>query len=391
MLPVIFSTAAEPTNTKECSMARRRYQRGSVTLRNGNWTGRYLEDVRTASGEIIRVHKRIFLGTKTDVPTEKLARRKFEPILAEVNNSTQPKTALTLNDFLVRWEPLGMPKTETARNFRSAITKYLKPVFGNQQLTLIGTEQIQHFISTTQTGASNTHNILKCFRAIWKSAKAWGYVSHNPFVDLILPSIQQSEQRFFSEQELCLILNSAPEPDKTLYWMLAQTGLRIGEILALTWNTLDLAGATASVTSSVARGKLREQVTKTKTAKRVIPLSPRLVDHLFTFRTTTWQENSLNLVFANTKGNPWKAENLLEGRLQPLLEALGLPRAGFHAFRHASATILSRMNVPMEIRRARLGHTDEEMTLRYTHVIDDDARQIAAGFDQFLLPREVGV
>ncbi len=34
-----------------------------------------------------------------------------------------------------------------------------------------------------------------------------------------------------------------------------------------------------------------------------------------------------------------------------------------------------------------MGHTDEEMTPRYTHVIEEDAREVAASFDQFLLPR----
>lgn len=382
----IIPVAAAPA--KELSLARRRYQKGTVELKNGGWTGRFLEDRMDASGNITRVHKRVFLGAKSEL-TEKLARRKFEPIMAEINNSTQPKTVITLTDFLVRWEPLGMPKTETARNFRSALAKYLKPSFGNQQLSQIQTEQLQRFISQTQTGAANMHNIIKCFRTIWKSAKAWGYVSTSPFEGLVLPSILKTEQRYFSEGEICRILNAAPEPDKTLYWLLAQTGLRIGEILALTWETLDLDKAAVFVTSSVARGKLREQVTKTQTAKRVIPLSPRLVEHLFTFRTEIWRENPRGLVFANSKQNPWKAENLLEGHLQPLLEALGIPKAGFHAFRHASATILSRMRVPAEIKRARMGHTEDEMTLRYTHVIEEDARKVAAGFDNFLLPEAV--
>ena len=75
-----------------------------------------------------------------------------------------------------------------------------------------------------------------------------------------------------------------------------------------------------------------------------------------------------------------------EFRLKPLLAGLEIAQAGFHAFRHASATILSRMKVPMEFRRARMGHTDEEMTPRYTHVVEEDAREVAASFDQFLLP-----
>lgn len=383
--------AAAETSMGE-NLMRRRYQKGTIELKGGNWTGRFLEDVRFPDGKISRVHKRVFLGTKLDIPTEKLARRKLEPIMAEINNSTQPKTVITLADFLLRWEPLGMPKTETARNFRSAISKYLKPQFGFQQLTQIHTEEIQRFISQTNTGPANMHNILKCFRAIWKSARAWGYVSHNPFEGIILPALEKNEQRFFTEQELCLILNASPEPDKTMYWLLAQTGLRIGEILALTWDTVDtenIQNGILQVQTTVARGKLRENKTKTKTAKRVIPLSPRLTEHLSIFRKKLWAANPANLLFANSKQNPWKADNLLKHHLQPLLAELKLEPAGFHAFRHGSATILSRMKVPMEIRRARIGHTDDEMTLRYTHVIEEDARKVAADFDGFLLPEMV--
>lgn len=366
-------------------MARRRYQKGSVVLRNGNWSGRYLEDVRTADN-VTRVHRRVFLGTVKDVPTRKLALRKLEPLLTPINSGDyQAKTLATLNEFLVRWEPLAMPKTETARNFRSALNKYLKPAFGKTQLSNIQTETLQRFISQTQTGGANMRNIIKCLRSIWKSAKAWGYVQHNPFQDLILPKIESSEQRFFTEAELKMIIDAAPEPFKTLYWILGQTGLRIGEVLALTWETLNLETGVVQVKNSVARGKLRENLTKTKAAKRVIPLSPRLLDHLALFEQRS-TPNAHGLIFVNSKRNPWKAENLLEGHLQPLLDKLGIERAGFHAFRHASATILGRMDASVEQRIKRMGHTDQNMTQIYTHVVDEDARKIAAQFDDYILP-----
>jgi integrase len=262
----------------------------------------------------------------------------------------------------------------------------IKPAFGPVQLAGIQTERLQRFISTVPTGAPNIHNIVKCLRAVWKSARAWGYASHNPFDGLVMPTIEKSEQPFFTYAEVCQILAAAPEPDKTLYWLLAQTGLRIGEVLALTWETVDLENSIIQVRGTVARSKVREYKTKTKAAKRLIPLSPRLQEHLSVFRTRLWRENSLGLLFANSVGKPHSADNFLIYRLQPLLETLKLETAGFHAFRHASATILSLMKVPMEIRLARMGHMEEEMTLKYTHVIDAAAREVARGFDQLLLP-----
>jgi integrase len=379
----------EPTRGSPASMRehlRRRYQKGTLELHNGKWTLRFLEDIHTASGQIRRKARRVYLGGSPPQMTKKMALRIAEPVIARVNSSTQPKTVITLAGFLVGWEPLGMPKTETARNFRSALNKYLKPTFGKTRLSDIQTEEIQRFISMTPTGAANMRNIIKCFRSIWKSARAWGYVSHNPFDGIILPTIEKTEQRFFTVAEIRLILTYALEPFRTLYWVLAQTGLRIGEVLALTWDTVDLESGVVLVCASVARGKLRENKTKSKNSKRIIPISPCLQQHLSMFRTKLWQVNPHNLLFANTKQNSWKAENLLEGHLQPLLAELKIKHAGFHAFRHANATLLSLMDVPMEIRRARMGHTVTETTMIYTHVIEARAREVASGFDHFLLP-----
>jgi integrase len=360
-----------------------------VELHNGNWTVRYLEDVLEADGTIKRHNRRKYLGGAPPKMTEKMAHRMAEPIMAEVNCTTKPKQMATFNEFLARWTPMCMPKTETARNFKSSLNKYLVPAFGKKQLSEIQTEDLQRFVSQTKTGAGNLHNVMKVFRTVWKSAKAWGYVKHNPFVDVIMPPIKKAEQRFFSEAELCRILTAAPEPFRTLYWILAQTGLRIGEVLALTWECVNVELGTIEVRGSVARGKLREGETKSDAAKRLIPISPRLTEHLAIYQTKIWTANDLNLLFANGEGKPWHADSLLDRIFQPFLESLGIEKAGFHAFRHASATILSRMKVPMEIRRARMGHTDEEMTLRYTHVIDEDARLVASNFDQFLLPETV--
>lgn len=94
------------------------------------------------------------------------------------------------------------------------INKYLKPAFGRRQLSEIQTDDIQRFVVQVQTGVPNKHNIIRSFRTIWKSAKAWGYDRHNPFEDLILPAMVKSEQRYFTEAELCRILSRPPSRTK---------------------------------------------------------------------------------------------------------------------------------------------------------------------------------
>jgi integrase len=57
------------------------------------------------------------------------------------------------------------------------------------------------------------------------------------------------------------------------------------------------------------------------------------------------------------------SEPVVKRKLRPLLESLGIQRGGLHAFRHFSATMMDRLNAPLELRQQRLGHSDAELTL----------------------------
>lgn len=295
------------------------------------------------------------------------------------------KPPLTLRQFLLVWEPIARPKYKpsTWRNLQSALRRVLA-YFGDMMLSDVSTEVLEGFIAKQKTSPAHLRNLVKYFRIIWKSAKKWGYVSFNPFFEVEFPRSSRKEPRFFTEPELSSILDAAIEPDRTLYWLLAQTAIRIGEAIALTWDTVDLELCNISIRTSVWRGEI--QTPKSNASVRTIPLSPRLTEHLAKYQEF-WTPNPHNLLFANTKGKPWKADNLLTHHLHPLLKRLEIQRTGFHAFRHASATILDRMKAPLKIRQQRMGHASAEITLsRYTHVIDEDARAVAASFDRFISP-----
>ena len=299
------------------------------------------------------------------------------------------KPSLTLRQFLLVWEPIAKPKYKpsTWKNLQSAMRRVIV-CFGEMKLTDVSTEVLEGFIAKQQTSPAHVRNLIKYFRIIWKSAKKWGYVNFNPFSEVEFPRSSHKEPRFFTEPELSKILDSAPEPDKTLYWLLAQTAIRIGEAVALTWDTVDFELGNISIRTSVWRGEI--QTPKSNASVRTIPLSPLLSEHLAKYRDF-WTRNPYNLLFANTKGKPWKADNLLVHHLHPLLKELGIQRTGFHAFRHASATILDRMKAPLKVRQQRMGHASAEITLsRYTHVIDEDAKAVAASFDQFIGPSKPG-
>ena len=76
-----------------------------------------------------------------------------------------------------------------------------------------------------------------------------------------------------------------------------------------------------------------------------------------------------------------------ETELQPLLDSLGIKRAGLHAFRHANLTFMDRLGVPVKVRMQRVGHSDSALTLgTYTHIASEDDLRFAGQLGRILRP-----
>src|ERR1041385_5051402 len=122
--------------------------------------------------------------------------------------------------------------------------------------------------------------------------------------------------------------------------ILAETGIRGGEICGLRIEDLDLDAAVLYVRQSVWRGKL--QTVKSRKGNRRFPVSAQLAEHLRAF-LSRWRSNGLGLLFATSKGTPWDHSLVRKRKFHPLLKKLQIPQCGFHAFRHGNATLLDQI------------------------------------------------
>jgi integrase len=93
-----------------------------------------------------------------------------------------------------------------------------------------------------------------------------------------------------------------------------------------------------------------------------------------------YRQNGQGLVFANRRGRPFSANKLREKKLRPLLLSLGIPLAGFHAFRHGVATTLIDQGASITTVGAQLRHSDPRITLGlYAHVVPQSQRDAVEG------------
>lgn len=370
-------------------MARRRYQKGSLVPKtgvpkNGLWIGRWREDVIQADGRITRPYKWEVLGTIEDYPTRKLALRALEARLSTINSPTyRARPTAAFADFANRWDAtvLSQHKPSTQSSIRSQFRRWLLPALGTCALKDLDGQRIQAFVSECNTNPKTIRNLVATLRMMWNSARAWGYVAHDPFDGVVLPKRGLIHTFTLSLQEIRDVVRLACEPYRTFYMILAETGIRGGEICALRVEDLDLENAVIHVRQSVWRGKL--QTVKSRKGNRRFPISAQLVEHLRGF-LRTWRPNALGLLFATSNGTPWDHSLVRKRKFHPLLKKLGIPQCGFHAFRHGNATLLDQIGTPMAVRLNRLGHGEPQTTMGYTHVVTADERRTAEELGKIL-------
>ena len=372
-------------------MARRRFQRGSILLRGKRkqkWVGRWREDVINKQGEWLRINRKEVLGTKSDFPTKKLALRELERRIAPINGANYRALRIaTFAEFAKIWKDnaLTQHKQSTQLAVRSQLKKWLVPYFGTYAMREIGGQAIQMFVQRCTLAPKSCRNLVITLRMMWKSAKAWDYVSHDPFEGLVLPRIARQARFFFTLDEVQRIIATASGPLKSFYWLAAETGMRAGELCGLRIDDVDLERCVINVKQTVWRGRI--QTPKTVNSIRQFAISPKLAFHLREY-VSMWRPNRLNLVFATKNETPWDQNLIVKRKLHPLLESLGIRRCGLHAFRHTNGSLMDRLNAPMKIRQERFGHAPgSNITLAiYTHAVDADDRLLAEQLGEMLCP-----
>jgi integrase len=252
------------------------------------------------------------------------------------------------------------------------LAKHILPRFGDLPLESVSETAVQEFVAdlkrTTFERRRSNGTLIKTYRLSRKTVlnivgviklvlgrKVW--MSWE--VDLGRP--KRVRQRYFTQEQLRLIINAAPERYRVLFALLAATGLRIGEAAGLHLADLDLDSCVLCVRRSVWNGQELEP--KTENAVREIDIDPTLAamlrDYVGSSRRTR--------LFEARNGAPLSAGNIRNRVLHPLLAELGIPKAGLHAFRHSRVTLLRKNGTPADLQKQWIGHSSLRTTDRYAH------------------------
>ena len=216
-------------------------------------------------------------------------------------------------------------------------------------------------------------NTLLCvLREFFDFVVQSGYISKNPCENLKRIPEHKKEIEVFDPQECELIEEYvSAKPQSNIFGVLVSlyTGVRIGELLALTWQDVDFENRMLIVNKTISEtGEITSP--KSKTSVRTIPLHDELLSLL-----EQKKQSARSKYLIETKGGKTRIR-VYQNKFERLLKKQGISHRGFHALRHTFATRLIEYEVDIKTVSTLMGHSNYNTTLSiYVHVSMDMQRK----------------
>lgn len=356
-------------------------------------------------------------------------------------------TCNTLNELLKEYVSL-YGKTKWAINGYSSntglIRHYIAPKLGELRLKEITPRVLEMFYQGLlktpamplmtdkkyrQTGKfvqpptiRKIHNLL---HSAFNQAEKWELIEKNPAEFATLPKYEMKERNIWDSQTLFHAIDCCEDERLKLCLNLAfSCSLRIGELLGLTWDCVDISEESiATGKAHIVVNKQLQRVNKRSMeatdSKDVLTTFPEIglqnntvlilkkpktrasIRKIFLPKTvaenlTKWkmeqdllieqlgaEYHDYNLVIAGSRGQPVES-NIIRKSMRQLIEANELPQVCFHSLRHSSITYKLKLNGgDIKAVQGDSGHAQATMvTDQYSHILDESRRNNAQLFEQ---------
>jgi integrase len=341
--------------------------------------------------------------SKSGYTSKKVAEQELATALARTTMGVPALESKTrFSAFAEEWlQELDLAGS-TLMGYRKIVRTHLEPFFGNRVMSEIQPSEVRHLYSKlrssgrkdskafgaalSETTVSKIHLVLA---AILESAKDLGLIFNNPAKHRTVKapkqgrrtrSVTASEEILTKDQlnDLLAWIDSDEDDLYSMWLLIAMTGMRRSEAVALKWSDLNLATATLAIRRA-ADVSVSRAVKSTKTyTSRSVMIDPKTLEVLTRYkdlREILGAEFVANdaFIFA-TLNNELRIPNDVTARWSRLvLKAQGdnpdLPSITLKGLRHTHATLLLQSGINPKIVQERLGHSDISTTLNiYTHV-----------------------
>ena len=339
----------------------------SIFLRNGRWYANYQQGRR-------QVRKSLKTSSKKEARRKALAIERDLLVGKRLFDKRPPLITDITAAFLEAKEGDGLaPSTLEKYGFCIGQMKQVAEELSAKRVSEIDAYFMDKFRKRRtealskrpgRDGQKTATNDMVTIREIVNYALEKKLIHDDPLAGYSIKKAKTKPQPYWVQDELDRILAAARrQPHQDVYRLLGWTGMRIGEVENLTWNDIDLDNRVIKIQAKAGWKPKTGDVRSVPMSSEVVELlgrQPRHCPWVFTFPADRY--GPVRQI---------RQRRLLD-YLKRLLKKLGFP-GHLHTFRHTFISLALTRGVPEATVREWVGHVDDEMIRRYTHIASQES------------------
>lgn len=354
------------------------------------------------TGKRVNMEKRGF-------ETKKEAQLYFNTALQEFNDNSYSKKVkdFTYKEVYDEWLEMykNTVKESTLHKTMVVFRDHILPKFGKCKINMIEAKTLQKQAFEWNKKYKNFKKMINYTFAVFSYALKMGYINSNPKDKFTMPKKKQELKddawKYYTREEVHVLFEYL-EKEKSLEWLvffrlLAFTGIRKGECLALTWNDIDFIKNTLTINKTISVGLQNKQIIqdpKSFNSYRTVTLDEITIQMLRRWKVEQasmllkFGHNSMNknqLLFSTASKNGMYTLSKPRTILKKICDKYDFKFIPIHGFRHTHTSLLFESGITMEVVKDRLGHSDIQTTVNiYTHVTQKNKDKTATQFAKYM-------
>ncbi|GGD04013.1 site-specific integrase [Enterococcus wangshanyuanii] len=370
-------------------------------LKDGSkkWLFKTYLGIDPVTGKQITTTRRGFRTNKEAILAEKMLQHEF------IEEGFNRKGSSTFEDAYKMWfdSYKNTVKETTSMKTEMHFDKHILPIFGSLLIDKIDMKLCQKSVNKWAEQFEMFGLLMQYTSKVFDYAIHLEMISSNPFRSVIKPRKKKSSEKklkYYNTSELKQVMEYLKnkvdnkttssrlkqyynEFDLAMFRLLAFSGIRVGEALALSFSDFDFSSNTLEITKTMSDSKNGHVIStpKTESSRRTI-----MLDEATMLIIKKWQLRQKEYLFANKiksngmvfigfDGSTMIRQDVYQ-RSKRLSKAVGLHTIGSHGYRHSHASMLFEAGASMKEAQERLGHSSIEMTMNvYTHVTNETKKK----------------
>ena len=391
---------------------------GLSQRKDGRFSARYVQ----ASGKRIEKYFATLKEAKLWLDDRRYEERHgVQLVHAESEEKAQSESAdqssMTVDMWFTQWHDsiIFDLRPNTRRNYRERYERNIQPVIGKMKITEVKPMHCKKVLKLmdSEYAGSTIRQTYITMGTMFRAALMNDIITKHPMdgVRYSKPIRAANDIHFLTVEEQRIFLETGKDSHNYFqYALILETGLRTGELIGLTWDSIDWKKRTLSVTKTLEfrhnQKHWRAGPPKTLSSYRTIPLTEkaytilkRLYDNRFARKESELLEQTLeyidrktgktvkfkmhDLVFVNYRTGEPSKNSSYDTHLYKLCDKAGIEHFCMHALRHTFATRMIEAGVQPKSLQRILGHSSIKTTMdRYVHVTSDSLNNAMELFER---------